>query len=181
MKKFSLILVSVILALSLQAQIDNPFRWSFEAELIQPFVPTVEIFNIQATRTIFENTKQKGELVIGAYIRPNVEHDVVEEIDEHMLYVAYRHFLWRGFHAEAGMNTGYYWGWKNLVDGRDYEGIGMYWEANIGYKWNVGKSNRFFVNPQFGAVGTMGLSDIGPRNGKTDNFVQGNLFLGVNF
>ena len=156
-------------------------KWSIEVELVQPFIPTVEIYTIQATRNLFTKGSQKGEFVLGAYIRPNVTHDVVEKIDEYMLYTAYRHYFWKGLHIEAGMNTGYYWGKKNLVDGKDYEGVALFWESNIGYKFNLGKTKRFFVNPQFGFLGTMGIADIGPRQGKPDNFVQGNLLIGVNF
>jgi hypothetical protein len=156
-------------------------KWSIEVELVQPFIPTVEIWTIQATRNLFTNRLQKGEIVLGAYIRPNVTHDVVEKIDEYMLYTAYRHYFWKGLHIEAGMNTGYYWGKKNLVNGKDYEGLALFWESNIGYKLNLGKTKRFFVNPQFGFLGTMGIADIGPRQGKPDNFVQGNLLIGFNF
>ena len=156
-------------------------KWGLELELVQPFIPSVEIWNLQVTRNLFSNGSQRGDLVLGAYIRPNVEHDVVEKIDEYMFYLAYRHFFWKGLHIEAGMNTGYYWGKKNLVNGKDYEGIALFWESNIGYKFNLGKKKQFFINPQFGFLGTMGVADIGPRQGKPDNFIQGNLFVGFNF
>ena len=156
-------------------------KWGFEVELIQPFIPTVEIFNLQATKTIFAtNSGQKSDLVLGAYLRPKVEHDVVEKIDEYMLYTAYRHYFWEGLHAEAGVNTGYYYGTKNLVDGKDYDGLGLFWEANIGYKLNIGKKKRFYMIGQFGGLGNI-KADIGPRGGKPDNFIQGNLFIGINF
>jgi hypothetical protein len=157
------------------------YPWGFEADLIQPFVPTVNIFNLQLTRTILNSSSgQKGDLVIGAYLRPNVEHDVVEEIDEYMLLLAYRHYFWKGFHVEGGVNTGGYYGTKNLIDGKDYNGFGMFWETNMGYKFNVGKQKRFYILPQFGALGNI-VADIGPRGGKPDNFIQGNLFIGINF
>jgi hypothetical protein len=154
---------------------------AFEIELIQPFVPTVHIYQLQLTRTVFNSPKgQKGNLVFGAYLRPNVEHDVVEEIDEYMFFTGYRHFFWKGLHAEAGLNTGYYWGTKNLIDGQDYEGLAMFWEANIGYKLDIGNKKRFYVAGQFGALGNI-VADIGPRDGKPDNFIQGNLLIGINF
>lgn len=177
----SVVFLTMVFASFAQSGEPAVHKWSFEADVVQPFIPTVGIFNIQATRNVFTGNSQKGDLLLGVYLRPNVKHDIVEEIDEYMLYIAYRHFLWKGLHLEAGMNTGYYWGWNNLVNGRDYEGVGMYWETNIGYKLELGKSKRFFINPQAGFIGTMGLSDIGPRQGKSDNFVQGNLLLGLNF
>lgn len=181
MKKVALIVLGVMFCVISQAQVNNLHKWSFEVELIQPFVPTVHIWNVQATRNLFNNGSQSGDLLLGLYLRPNVEHDVVEEIDEYMFYAAYRHYFWKGLHLESGMNTGYYWGWNNLVDGKDYEGVGIYYEANVGYKLDFGENKRFFVNPQFGVMGTMGLSDIGPRQGKTDHFIQGNLLIGINF
>ncbi len=181
MKNF--ILSTLLLLLILKtgyAQEEQEVEWSIEVELIQPFIPTVEIYNVQFTRLLYSNSGQRGALLLGAYLRPNVAHDVVEEIDEYMLYTAYRHYFWEGLHIEAGINTGYYWGNNNLIDGRDYEGVAMFWEANIGYKLNLGSSNRFFILPQFGALGNI-VADIGPRGGKPDNFIQGNLFLGYNF
>lgn len=162
------------------AQEDQNYKWGVEFELVQPFIPNVGIFNLQLTRNVFSNATQKGDLVLGAYLRPNVEHDVVEEIDEYMFYTAYRHFFWKGLHVEAGVNTGYYWGTENLIDGMDYEGLAMFWEANLGYKYSFGKSKQFFVLTQFGGLGNI-VADIGPRGGKSDNFVQGNLFVGYNF
>jgi len=182
----TILAIAALCQAQLKAQTNNlsenqNYKWGFEFDIIQPLIPTVEIFNIQFTRTIVNlSNGQKGDLVLGAYLRPNVEHDVVEEIDEYMLLVAYRHYFWKGFHIEAGMNTGYYWGSKNLIDSKDYEGVGMFWEANIGYKFDLGKKNRFYVAPQFGALGNV-MADIGPRGGKPDNFIQGNLLLGINF
>jgi len=173
------------IGISVNAQTNSNYqdkKWGVETELIQPFLPTIEIFQFQLTRTIFNfESGQKGDLVLGAYLRPNVKHEVVEEISEYMLFIGYRHFFWKGFHAEGGMNTGYYWGHKNLVDGKDYEGVGMYYEANIGYKLDFGKNKMFYFMLQAGIIGTMGLSDIGPRNGETDHFPQGALYIGVNF
>ncbi len=33
---------------------------------------------------------------------------------------------------------------------------------------------------QFGALGSI-KADIGPRGGKADDFIQGNLIIGINF
>lgn len=176
-----LILGSQALAQDNATPVNVDPKWAVEVELIQPFIPTIGIYQLQLVRTLFSTPAQNGALVIGAYLRPNVKHDVVEEIDEYMFYAGYRHYFWKGLHAEAGMNTGYYWGSQNLVDGRDYKGPGMYYETNIGYRLNIGTSRRIYVVPQFGFIGTTGLADIGPRQGKPDNFLQGNLLAGINF
>ncbi len=179
MKKLQFVLL-IFISAAMHAQDTTP-KWGLEVELIQPFIPDVQIFQVQATRSLFDNgAARRADLVLGAYMRPNVKHDVVEEIDEYMLLVAYRHYVWKGLHVEPGINVGYYWGWNNLIDGQDYEGIGVFWEANIGYKFNLGAKKRFYTVFQAGGLGSL-HSDIGPRGGKPDTFPNINLMIGVNF
>jgi hypothetical protein len=162
-------------------------KWGLETELVQPFLPTVNIIRIQATRTISKpESKMKGDLIFGMYIRPNVKHDVVEKINEYMFAIGYRQYFWKGLHLEAKANIGYAWGTKNLFDGKDYETSTIFWEANIGYKFrltNKVKSSLYLI-PQFGAIGNAkgeNTVNIGPRGGKPDTFIQGGLIVGVNF
>lgn len=167
------------------AQADTPEfkKWSIETELFQPFYPTVQIIRIQACRTITPSeNKLRGDLIIGAYIRPNVLHDVVEKINEYMLALGYRQYLWRGLQIEAKSNMGYAWGTKNLVDNIDYETPTWFWEANVGYRFNVITRSKsiIYLMPQFGGLGNI-VADIGPRAGKPDNFLHGNILLGINF
>ena len=165
----------------------NSKKWGIETELIQPFLPQVGIIRITATRTITSATsKMKGDLLLGMYIRPNVKHDVVEKINEYMLAVGYRQYFWKGLHLEAKANMGYAWGTKNLIDGKDYETSTIFWEANLGYKFNVTNkaTNSIYVMPQFGVIGNAkgeNTVNIGPRGGKPDVFIQGSLVVGVNF
>ncbi len=166
-----------------QKIVENPKKWGLEVEFVQPFLPTINIIRIQATRSLTSNeSKRKGDLLIGAYIRPNVKHDVVEKINEYMFVLGYRQYFWKGLHLEAKSNMGYAWGTKNLVDGKDYNTPTWFWESNVGYKFKITNktTNSLYVIPQFGAIGNI-VGDIGPRGGKTDNFIQGNLLIGVNF
>ena len=170
-----------------QSSSDSPKKWGIETELIQPFLPEVGIIRITATRTITSATsKMKGDLLLGMYIRPNVKHDVVEKINEYMLAVGYRQYFWKGLHLEAKANMGYAWGTKNLIDSEDYETSTIFWETNLGYKFNVTNkaTNRIYVIPQFGILGNAkgeNTVNIGPRGGKADTFIQGSLVVGVNF
>ncbi len=162
---------------------ENPKKWGFETEFVQPFLPQIGIIRLQATRTIFNaNENMRGDLLFGLFIRPNVKHDVVEKINEYMLVAGYRQYFWKGLHLEAKSNMGYAWGTKNLVDGKDYETPTWFWEGNIGYKFEFAKkeNSNLYLIPQFGAIGNI-VGDIGPRNGKPDNFIQGNLLFGINF
>jgi hypothetical protein len=161
----------------------NSQKWGLETELVQPVLPEVGIIRITATRTITgAQSKRKGDLLLGAYIRPNLKHDVVEKINEYMLVLGYRQYFWKGLHLDAKSNMGYAWGTKNLFDGKDYETPTWFWEANLGYKFKVtnkAKSSLYLI-PQFGAIGNI-VGDIGPRGGKPDNFIQGSLIIGINF
>jgi hypothetical protein len=159
-------------------------KWGIEVELVAPFIPTVHIATIKATRTIIQNSKQtlRGDLLLGAYIRPNVKHDVVEKINEYLLTVGYRQYLIKGLHIEAQIDAGYAWGTKNKIDGKDYNNFALLGEINTGYIFHLPskKSSNFYILPQFGVL--QGLStNIGPRGGKTDTFIQGKLLVGITF
>jgi hypothetical protein len=162
-------------------------KWGFETELVQPILPEIGIIRLTATRTITsEKSKMKGDIMLGMYIRPNVKHDVVEKINEYMAVVGYRQYFWRGLHLEAKANIGYAWGTKNLIDGKDYETSTLFWETNLGYKFIVinKPKNSLYLIPQFGAIGNAkgeNTVNIGPRGGKPDTFIQGNLIVGINF
>lgn len=159
-------------------------KWGFEVELIAPFLPEVGIITFKATRTITENSSKTmhGDLLLGAYIRPNVKHDIVETIDEYLITVGYRQYLYKGFHVEAQLDGGYAWGNKNKIDGKDYNNFALLGEVNTGYTINLPtkKNANFYILPQLG--GLHGLStDIGPRGGKSDTFIQGKLLVGIRF
>jgi hypothetical protein len=165
-----------------QLNSSTPKKWGIETELIQPFLPNVGIIRIQATHKLTSPESKRGDLIIGAYIRTNVKHDIVEKINELLFVTGYRQYLWKGLHVEAKSNIGYAWGTKNLIDGKDYNNFSWFWEANIGYKFDLGKKDNYslYILPQFGVLSSIS-ADIGPRGGKSDTFPQGNLVLGVNF
>lgn len=157
--------------------------WCIETELFQPFYPTVHIVRVQALKRITKPEKKlQVDFLIGSYIRPNVKHDVVEKINEYMVALGTRLYIYKGLHTDLKSNMGYAWGTRNLVDNEDYNTPTWFWEANIGYKFEFGRSEKFnfYINPQFGGLGKI-IADIGPRNGKPDNFLHGNIFLGINF
>ena len=170
-----------------QTSTESPKKWGIETELIQPFLPNVGIIRLTATRTISSaKSKMKGDLLLGMYIRPNVKHDVVEKINEYMLVLGYRQYFWKGLYLEGKANVGYAWGTRNLIDGKDYETSTVFWESNLGYKFNVTNKTKtsFYLIPQFGVLGNAkgnNTINIGPRGGKSDTFVQGSLVFGVNF
>ncbi len=191
MKKSIQILGAAFLLLSSKSfsqTIETPKKkWGIESEFVQPFLSTVQIVRIQGTRSLTSPDKKlRADLLFGGYIRPNVKHDVVEKINEYMVILGYRQYFWKGLHLEAKSNLGYAWGTRNLIDNKDYETITWFWEANLGYKFDFMKKKNYnlYVIPQFGALGNArgnNTRNIGPRGGKPDTFIQGNLMVGVNF
>ena len=163
----------------------NSKKWGFEVDLIQPFLPEIEIITAKVSRNIWGNTDENhGEIMLGAFIRPNVKHDVVETIDEYMVSIGYRHYFTKNLNFELQYYAGNVDAKKNKVDGKNYSGFVHFLEANVGYKFNIlkFKSSTIYLNPQFGYL--QGLNDeliIGPRNGKADAFIQGKLQLGISF
>ena len=132
----------------------------------------------------------RGDAVIGAYIRPHIEHDILYTIDEYMGTLGYRQYFWRGLHVEALVSAGAAWG-QNRYDGEDYDTPTLFMDVNAGYRFGFfepggfaydGTSDvGFFVTVQGGALFSLGVSDIGPRRGKPDYFAQGDLLVGVSF
>lgn len=169
----------MLIAQSAVAQTTAP-KWGIETELVHPFIPNVGIYRLQVTRTITSpNQTNRGDLLIGVYVRSRVKHDIVEKIDEYMLIVGYRQYVWRGLHPEAKTNIGFADGTKNLIDGKNYNNFSWFWEANAGYKFTLtGKEAKgLYVIPQFGILSSIS-ADIGLRGGKSDTFLQGNLIVG---
>lgn len=166
-------------------------RWGIETEAIQPFVPEVGIIHARVTRHLWGALAgAHGDLVAGVYLRPHVEHDVVETIDEYMVTLGARYFAWRGLHVEALVDVGVVWG-TNRVDQMAYRTPTLFAELNLGYRLSlfapgglVGTPHEvgIYVAPQVGLLSSLGVgNDIGPRNGKPDYFLTAALLVGASF
>lgn len=158
-------------------------RWGIEIETVAPFIPTVHIGTAKVTRSVFEKSNDiHGDLLLGIYVRPNVEHDVVERIDEYLFTLGYRQYFWRGIHVEGQTDIGYAWGTTNLVDGKDYNNFAMLIESHAGYTFRLfaSRPQGLYVIPQIGVIHGL-FTNIGPRGGKTDTFFSGKLLVGFAF
>ena len=167
------------------------YRWGVEIDLVQPFIPTVHIIRPKVTRTLWRrSTNRRADLILGLYIRPHVAHDILETIDEYMGTVGYRQYLWQGFHLETMVNAGAAWG-TNQLDGKKYTTASLFMDVNAGYRLGFfepgglidegDKTAGFYVAAQAGVIFSLGVADIGPRDGKPDWFPQGNLLVGTSF
>jgi hypothetical protein len=172
-----------------------PHQWAIETELIQPFIPTVRIMQLRITRTVWGGLHRRGDIVAGIYVRPNINHDVLESISEYMAEVGYRHYFWRGLHAEALLFAGKAWG-TNKFDKKYYSTPSLFASTNVGYRLDFLEPGGlyadragavgFYAAAQFGVLTSLGylgldVNDIGPRNGKPDWFIQGNLLVGASW
>jgi hypothetical protein len=181
-------LASVIVGLGLVALAVRPARgeevalstpaWGVETELVWPFIPGVGVFQVQGSRAIYAG----GEVLLGVYLRPDVgDHDVVEEIDEYLVNIGLRQFIWRGLHAELMLHAGYAWGENNKIDGQDYADVAVLLGAHAGYRFDLfgGRDLGVYVLPQVGYVAGL-YTNIGPRE-DPDRFVTAKLLAGVRF
>jgi hypothetical protein len=150
--------------------------WGVEADLIGPWIPQVHILSARVTRALWGTAgTPRGAAMLGVYVRPRVGHDVVETIDEYLLAIGYRQYLWGGLHVEAAVLAGWSWGTRNRIDGMDYTSPSVLAEGLAGYRLEL---RRFYVTPQVGALAGL-VTDLGPRGGKSDVFVEGKLLVGV--
>jgi hypothetical protein len=165
--------------------------WGVEVDTVQPWIPTVHIFRMRGTRTLWGSpTGLRGDVLLGFTVRPGIKHDVVDYIHEYQAGIGYRQYFWRGLHAEAGLDVGAAWG-TNLVDGKRYHTATLFLNTNVGYRFgffepgglagNPRSAVGFYVVPQVGVYTGLGVADIGPRNGKPDVFLQGDLMVGLSF
>jgi hypothetical protein len=167
----------------------RPLRFGVELDLVQPFLPTIHIIKPKVAFSLWGSPSgPRGDLIAGIYLRPHIEHDVVFTIDEYMLVAGYRQYVWRGLHAEVLLDAGLAWG-TNRIDGQFYRTPTLFLEVNAGYRFGffepggivAGTGPGFFIAPQFGFLTSLGVSSIGPRGGKPDWFLQGNLLVGLAF
>jgi hypothetical protein len=167
--------------------------WGVEIEAVQPFLPTVNIFRIRGTRTLWGTANgPRGDVMLSAYIRPGIKHDVLNYINEYQASAGYRQYFWKGLHVEASLDVGAAWG-TNKFDGKRYTTATLFLNTNVGYRFGFFEPGGFFEDakkpssvgfyamPQFGVLAGLGVADIGPRGGKPDVFLQGNLVLGLSF
>jgi hypothetical protein len=159
-------------------------RWGVEAELVQPWIPTVHIFTAQVVRTLWSRAGgARGDLRVGVYLRPRVDHDIVETIDEYLLTAGYRQYVWRGLHLDVGVLAGWAYGTRNKIDGMDYSNPAVLVEGLAGYRavlWRPQRGVGVYVAPQVGVLAGV-MTDIGPRGGKSDVFAEAKLLVGMTF
>ncbi len=176
-----------------QAEEEAPraHAWGVEVDTVQPWIPTVHIFRMRGARTLWGTaTGLRGDVLLGFTVRPGIKHDVVDYIHEYQAGIGYRQYFWRGLHAEAGLDLGAAWG-TNLVDGKRYYTATVFLNTNVGYRFGffepgglAGSPSSpvgFYLMPQVGVYTSLGVADIGPRNGKPDVFLQGDLMVGLSF
>lgn len=177
--------IACFLAFHAQAQSNEPSNnaWGLEFNVVWPFVPGVEIYTAKATRTLWANDTAHGDLTFGFLLRPGTTEDEnAQDFSEYGLNIGYRHYFWKGLHAELALYPSFAREINNNIDGRDYEGFAMTTELYAGYRFNVAKKTNysFYLMPQTG-IGYNVLSNLGPETEANAPFPTLNLQLGLNF
>ncbi len=158
-------------------------KWGIEFNVVWPFVPGVEIYTAKATRTLWTNGNAHGDLTFGFLLRPGTTEDEnAEEFSEFGVNIGYRHYFWKGLHAELALYPCFARERINKIDGQDYEGFAMTTEFYAGYKFDILKRTKYsiYLMPQAG-IGYNFLSNLGPETEKNAPFPTFNLQIGVNF
>lgn len=167
-------------AMAVESETPEAHRWGFETDLIWPFIPEVHIVSFRVSRHVLGSRDgARGDLLVGGYVRPDVTHDVVETIDEYLVAVGYRQYVWRGLNAELLVHGGWARGENNRIDGRDYEDVAVLAEANLGYAFSFWRDRAVgvVVVPQVGMIAGL-YTNIGPRE-DSDFFITGRLNVGL--
>lgn len=176
-------MIAVVAALSTAEASELAKPWGAELDVVQPFYPTVHILRPKVTRTLWGAPGEaRGDLIAGVYLRPHIAHDVLYTIDEYLAVVGYRQYVWRGLHVEGMLDSGVAWG-TNRLDQRDYFTPSVFVDLNAGYRFTLFDTDAVapYVAVQGGVLLSAGVADIGPRNGKPDNFPQAMLLVGTAF
>ncbi|GMQ30278.1 hypothetical protein [Algoriphagus confluentis] len=158
-------------------------RWGIEYNVVWPYVPGVEIYTLRATRTLWTKENSHGDLTFGLLWRPGTDEDEnAEEFSEFGINLGYRHYFWKGWHAELALYPSLASEKRNKIDGQDYEGFALTTEFYVGYKFDIIKrsTHNFYLMPQAG-MGYNAVSNLGPETEANAPFPTLNLQVGINF
>lgn len=175
--------VSICMLLSAIAQQKTSKNWGLEVNVVWPFVPGVEIYTAKATNTVWQNNTAQGDITFGVLIRPGTNNDEnAERFSEFGLNLGYRHYFWKGFHAELALYPSLARETNNFADGKDYQGFALTTELYTGYRFTLysGSAYSWYLMPQAG-VGYNPISNLGPSTEVNSPFPTLNLQVGVRF
>jgi hypothetical protein len=168
----------------------SPHPWGLETELVQPFLPTINIVRLTGTRTLWGSPGGlRGDVMVGGRYRLQTDDAVAQQVTELLLSVGYRQYFWRGLHAEAFVAGGWLAG-TNRIDGKRYSGAGFALSATAGYRFGFFEPGGFFdqhsgvgfyVTPQFGFLQVLTPDSLGPRGSVPSTYLQGALLVGLSF
>ncbi len=104
------------------------------------------------------------------------------KFSEFGLNLGYRHYFWKGFHAELALYPSSAQETQNKLDGKDYRGFALTTELYTGYTFNIAKGSNysFYLMPQVG-IGYNPISNLGPQTEESSAFPTLNLQLGIRF
>jgi hypothetical protein len=160
----------------------NPKKWGIETNLVWPFFPSINIWQVKVTPVISQKANKSTELIIGAFYR-NTSDDpnalVHKEIGG---TVGLRRFFNKGFHVEIVSHITSASEEGNKKDGKNYTGLAITPELYAGYRFEFKQQNKvsLYLTPQVG-FGKNVLAQIGPETEKSSVFPVISLLAGFRF
>jgi hypothetical protein len=166
---------------------NKELKSSIEGSVLLPFYPGNELL-IKYTRTLWDNSKFKGEFVTGIHFHLNTKRDG-GRYDDYQVILGYRQYLYKNFAIEVALQPKVYYRFQNSpYSNRNHEGFGLFAYTLIGYRFEPIKREKYslFLNVQpIGFALGFYHTDNWPKDtsGNTDDSViyYGNIALGICF
>jgi hypothetical protein len=188
--KFAFMLVT-ILAFSTssygQTTVPNEKKWGAEFNILWPIFPG-NLIRTQVTRTIWQNEKIKGDVILGININFPQDRDTEGRFSDYSIVTGYRQYLLKGLHIEFNQQMGYGNLKNHVTTKKEYKSFDWGVQLLAGYKYDIPKT-RIYTAVQLGAGSTIYQSNPWPIY--TDNTLTkevgneiifvGGIQLGVKF
>jgi hypothetical protein len=165
-----------------------PFKNGVEVNILLPIFPG-KIFNAKYTRTLWQKNHLKGDVLIGFNTDLPVERETEGTFSEYSLLTGYRQFFFKGLFAELAQTTGYGRLTNHVTTAKDYNSFDWLITGTGGYKFEFGKSKRFYSILQVGMATVVYKSNPWPiyedKTLKKDvgeqPFFYGGVQIGIHF
>ena len=158
-------------------------RYGIETNLVWPFVPGINIWQLKSATVIHQGRQQSGEFILGALYRRTLQDENAAVHREIGGILGYRHFFYKGLHAEFNTHLTAAAALQNKIDQRDYRSFAFTTELYAGYRFEMARPRRvsFYLTPQVG-LGRNLYAALGPESETGSGiFPIASLLAGIRF
>lgn len=150
MKKAILILAFSIFIMNSYSQNKNSInlasKWQIELSILAPIA---KIYLAEAVYQLWQHKNMTGKLLLGLDFQ-NWDGDNTGQQEAYSLIVGYRQYFWKGLHVDYQFIPDYAF-FHSSIDSKTYEGLNIWHELRIGYKFNFKIFKKeFYVLTQMG-------------------------------